>query len=122
MVSMDSLSPEREKEIIDKIANYIVDSGMEASAILFLESVKPIAYFGGQFATLTLGPFLLILGKWGEEAIALLQSRGNAERLLQRIEVLAKEKKDKKVESTPSTIVKKPLLQRIRDFFTMRTS
>ncbi len=105
------LSPERQKELIDKIAKYIVDYRMETPAILFLESVKPLAFVGGQLATFYLAPFLPLVGRWGEEAIALLQSRENVERLLQRIEELIK----KEEEPVQSTKEKKPLLKRIKE-------
>ncbi|KPV64657.1 MAG: hypothetical protein AOA65_0872 [Candidatus Bathyarchaeota archaeon BA1] len=110
-----SLSPEREKELIDKIAKYIVDYGMETPAILFLESVKPLAFVGGQLTLFYLAPFLPLVGRWGEEAITLLQSRENVERLLQRVEELIKEKEERPVQQpVQSTKEKRPLLQRIK--------
>ena len=90
MVASQELTQEREKELIEKISNYIVDNHMETPAILFLESMKPLAYIGGQMAILYLTPFLDILDKWSEEGIALFQKRENIELILKKIEEIVK--------------------------------
>jgi hypothetical protein len=85
------LTPEREKELIDKIAKRIVDHHMETPTILFLESFKPLSFVAGQFGLVYLGPLTPLLGAWSEEGIALLQKKENVERLLKRIEELSDE-------------------------------
>jgi len=88
-----TLTPEREEQLIDKIAKTVVDRHMEAPTILFLESVKPLSFVAGQIGTVYLSPLTSLLGSWSEEGLALLRKRENAERLLRKIEELSKEKK-----------------------------
>ncbi len=87
------ISPEREKELIDKIARFITDRHMQTPAILFLESFKPLSFVVGQFGMAYLGPFIPFFGRWGNEGLTLLQKRENVEQLLQRIEELSQSEK-----------------------------
>jgi len=86
------LSPERKKELIDKIASWIVENHWETAAILFLESFKPMRIMGSQFAIFFGAPWLPLFGGWGTDAIALLQDKDSLENLLKRIEELTKER------------------------------
>ena len=86
------LTPERETELIEKIAKRVVDHHMETPTILFLETFKPLSFVASQFGTVYLGPLTPLLGAWSEEGLALLQKKENVERLLQKIEELSLEK------------------------------
>jgi len=107
------------KEMIDKIARFIVDKGMETPAILFLESIKPLSYMGSQLTLFTIGPFLTLLGEYeerGYEFIKLFEKGENIEYLIQCIEALIKEEKDaeksapeKKIRIRDSAIIQKLL-------------
>ena len=90
-----TLTPEREAQLIDKIAGSIVDRHMEAPAILFLESIKPLSFVAGQLGVVYLGQLTSFLGPWSQEGLALFQKRENVERLLQRIEELSRERQKK---------------------------
>jgi hypothetical protein len=46
----DKLLPEKEDEIIEKVARRIVNSGSAAVALMFLEMYKPAAIFWGGMA------------------------------------------------------------------------
>jgi len=83
------LTPEREEELIDKIARRVVNHHMETPTILFLESFKPLSSVAGQLGLVYLGPLTPLLGSWSEEGMALLQKKENLERLLRRIEELS---------------------------------
>jgi len=85
------LTPERETELIEKIAKRVVNHRMETPAILFLETFRPLSFVASQFGTVYLGPLTPLLGSWSEEGLALLQKRENIERLIRKIEELSQE-------------------------------
>src|SRR5437867_10334765 len=80
------LTPHQE-EIIDRLAVKVVEWRMSVPAVLFLESVKPLNYIGSQvlvfFAPIANSLFTV---KDYDELVALMEERGNIERLLKRIE------------------------------------
>lgn len=88
---MESSDPEK---IIEEIARKIVDRGLEAPVIFFLEMNKPISRLMGQSVLLTV-PFLApFLGLDRIEKYAtLLQEREKVERLIERIEELSQRPK-----------------------------
>lgn len=104
------LDPERKKYLIEKIASIIVKYEMETPAILFLESLKPVAYMGAQLALPFFAPYMGLLGKddeiVGNELIALFMERGNVELILKKIEDLSPltkpKPKSKNSEQSPS--------------------
>ena len=83
------LTPEREMELIEKIAKRVVDHHMETPTLLFLETFKPLSFVASQFGIVYLGPLTPLFGSWSEEGLALLQKRENVERLLRKIEELS---------------------------------
>lgn len=87
---VEQLTPERERELIDAIAQRIVNYGLEVPAVLFIELHKPLAYLMGQ-GLLVAFPFLAPF--FGTKAIydvsALLSSPNGLEALVRRIEELA---------------------------------
>jgi hypothetical protein len=89
------VSEEEEEEIIENIAQQIHELKMEEAAILFLETHKPLAYIGGEFATIFLSPYLPMLGRQmgmrGEKIIRIFRKQENVEKLVQRLEELARE-------------------------------
>ena len=86
------LSPEKEEEYINRVAEYIVKSGMEMPARIFLTGVKPMSYVGSQLATAYFGPLASILGDWTDDILVLSYKRENIDRIVQRIEQLSLEK------------------------------
>ena len=55
------LTPERKKELIDKIANEIVKRGLETPAIMFLETIKPLSWIGAELSIAYVMPCLFNL-------------------------------------------------------------
>jgi len=88
---------DKDKEIIDKVAEKIVNSDMQGFAIFLLQTLKPVYFLGGELATFFLAPYLTLLDERGFEFIDTFQKRENIDILLNRIEELEKSK-DKKNE------------------------
>lgn len=87
------LTLERAKQLIEKLAVWVVEHGLETPAILFLESMKPVTFIGSQFFLMYGVPaFGLVLDERMTSEFALLfEDRANVEALIQRIEGLARE-------------------------------
>lgn len=90
------VTPEDEEEMIRKVAEQIHKYGMEVAAILMLESVKPLAYIGGQMGRFFVAPFLPAFGEkiglGGEKFLTTFEKRENVEKLIVMLEKLAEEK------------------------------
>jgi len=83
-------------KLVDDFARAIVRRGLEAPAIMFLEMNKPLSYIAGQgviVATPLIAPLVGAdrMGRFSR----FLQSPDNIERLIQRIEELVEEKKER---------------------------
>lgn len=78
-----------EDQLIDRVATSIVDRGLTAPAILFLESVGPMNFLASQ-AMLFFGPMAqLVLPHRDYDTLqGLLERRVSIERILERIEAL----------------------------------
>lgn len=76
-------------EILDKMANFVVEKDLAVVAIMFLESIRPLHYLGGQ-AIIFFEPFLSIL--INEQKIVLfreaMEDRRYLEYLINKIEEL----------------------------------
>jgi len=81
------ISPERKSEIIEKLAQEIVDRRLSVPTIFFLETVKPLSFLGSQVMVF-LEPVVqsIFNFKSYKEVSLLLERRENVEILLQRIE------------------------------------
>ena len=96
---LDELSPEREKEIIDKVAKLVVDNGIANLAGI----ITPAYDYGFVYAPniltttamLELFPFSSLFGNLGTDFCVFLQSDpgGNMERIMDRVRELNEEKK-----------------------------
>ncbi|MDM7460741.1 MAG: hypothetical protein P3X24_003710 [bacterium] len=90
----EPLSEARKQELIDALAHQVVQRGLSAPAVLFLELHKPFAFIGSQ-AGVVFAPFLAPL--LGFERVdtytQLLGERENWDRLIERIEELNEERK-----------------------------
>jgi len=114
------ISPEREKELIEKISNSIVKSGYEDLAILTLSMFEPFAYIWLQSLTMIYGVYTLFIPNTGStimEIVALLQKRENYERLIERLSELKAEKEDLKRKERSRTGKKMTILEKIAEFF-----
>ena len=88
--------PEEEVDaIILETAKRIKKYGMEMAAIMALESLKPLAYVGGELTRLTFSPFFPILGAnidlWGEKLINVFEDRDNINKLILLLETITDE-------------------------------
>lgn len=80
-------SPERQKELLVKIADQIVKRKMTTPAILFFESVKPLSFVGSQ-ALVFLQPIIqaFLNRREYDEIVLMMEERENVEKLLLEIE------------------------------------
>lgn len=82
-----------EQELIDKIAGKIVSRRLSVPAVLFMEVLKPLSFFGAQTLNF-FGPIIESLLKKENryyDFTEFLEKRENIERILQRIEELENE-------------------------------
>jgi hypothetical protein len=80
-------SPERQKELLEKIAHQIVKRKLTTPAIMFFESVKPLSFVGSQ-GMVFLQPFVqaFLNRKEYDEITLMMEERENVEKLLYEIE------------------------------------
>jgi len=95
------LSPEREKELIEEIANYFHKFGMGTTTILFMESFRGLERITSQMGRVFIGPFFSVFGiHKADEIFALMEKRGNYEKIIDLIEELVNEEKKKEKEES----------------------
>lgn len=80
-------------ELVEKIANKVVEIGMEAPAILALETARPLSFIGSQMGRAMIAPWFGVFG-WDAMTKAdiymeVFEDRKNVEKLVRRIEELA---------------------------------
>lgn len=80
-------------ELIEKIAKKVVDIGMEAPAILALETARPLSFIGSQMGRAMIAPWFGIFG-WdamtkADNIMEAFEDKMNVKKLVQRIEELA---------------------------------
>lgn len=86
---------EVEREVLDKLASFVVERGLEAPAVAFLEAHRPLAGIGGH-AILMASPFLgPIVGMPKVEALyRALSKPGGMDYLIERIEELSRGRRE----------------------------
>ena len=87
----DDLPPEKEEELIDKIADFFVRKRLGLFALMALESGGTLTSMFADFWLWLYGPYLEFLVM--DEVSALLRKKGNSEKLIARIEELEDKKK-----------------------------
>jgi len=103
MASKGSDISSKENELIEKVAQFIVDSEMEAPAIILLQTVKPLVTIGGELGYFFLAPFLPLLEDKGYDFLDTFEKRENIEKLIRTVERRTKEKsKEKEKAQRPS--------------------
>ena len=115
-------SPERQAELLQKIADQVVKRKLTVPAIMFLESVKPLSFIGSQGLVFFQPIVQAVLNrKEYDEITLMMEQRENVEKLLVEIEKQEAdwqqreqaEKKAAKVKRTAEG--KKTLWQRLRE-------
>lgn len=86
------LTPEEEEKLIENIAKLVVDKGLEAPAVMFLEATRPLSFIASQFAIVALGPLQWLFELEGPKYTGLFMKRENVGRIIERIEELSKGK------------------------------
>lgn len=84
------LTEEEEQKLINNIAKIVVDKGLEAPAIMFLETTRPLSFVASQLAIVALGPFQWLFGLEGPKYTSLFMKKENVSRILDRIDELSK--------------------------------
>lgn len=105
--SKDTVIPEKEMEMIDKFAQWIVDSELEAPSLTLLHMIKPLARIGGDLAYFYLGAFIPLLDNYGYDFLDTFEKRENVELLMQKVDRLSRKRDKKKREKNgPSLFYK----------------
>lgn len=91
----EELTDEQRDTILERIAQAVVQRGMAAPAVLFLELNKPLSFVASQ-SLIVLTPFLApFVGIDNVHRYSrLLEKRENVERLIERIEQLEHERQE----------------------------
>jgi hypothetical protein len=99
-VSEEPALSEADQALLDRMASWIAERGLETPALLFLESVRPLSFVGSQ-ALVFLGPFAHALFQTPEydRLARLLERRENLERLVRAIETAADRREDARREA-----------------------
>lgn len=80
------ITPEREEEVLSRLAQLIVSHRLGTLAILFLQTYKPLAWLGGTYVLMYIAPFLPFFEREGEELTQVLGKIENIEVLITKIE------------------------------------
>ena len=88
--SADEQRTDRQRQLLQTVADKLIQRRLEAPAILFLESVKPLSFIASQ-GLIVLGPLLqpLLSVKDYDLLTEALESRENVEWLIRRLNKLA---------------------------------
>lgn len=86
------LNPEEEDRLIGNIAKRVVDYGLEAPAIMFLEVFRPLSFIASQLAIVVLGPLQWLFELEGPKYTGLFMKKENVGKLIDSIEGLSKPK------------------------------
>jgi hypothetical protein len=123
--SIAGLPPEKENEMIEKLAKRIVDAGFGEMAVMALQSVGPLSFAATQVGLVAGSPILMTLDMMGFKVYEYAglfaessRSRVNMERLIKRIEELMEmAKEERKTEKETRKGQRESWLKRLRDFF-----
>jgi hypothetical protein len=89
------ISEERGEEIVELIANRIVDNRMEAAAMLFLIPLRPISPIVSQLTLLPFAPLLEAFDIPGFDYVSFMNESDNVQELVKRVEDKAKMRDEK---------------------------
>jgi len=80
-------------ELVERIAQRVVDTGMGMMAIVLLESLKPLSFIGSSMLVFARPIFNVFLDSEAyDRFIELVEDRNNIDRLVDRIEQLQDER------------------------------
>lgn len=114
------VTPEEEEEIIKRVAYKINEYGMNAAAIMMLQTFKPMAYISGQTGRFFISPILYGLGEkisvQAEKLFIVFENRDNIEKLIRMLEQMTEEEEMKKREESEKTDKQKAVGEPRRKF------
>ena len=84
------LSAEEEDRLIGNIARAVVDYGLEAPAIMFLEVCRPLSFIASQLSIVVLGPLQSLFQLETPKYTGLFMKKENVGKIIERIEGLSK--------------------------------
>ena len=87
------LTEDEEERLIGNIARTVVDYGLEAPAIMFLEACRPLSFIASQLAIVALGPLQWLFQFESPKYTGLFMKKENVGRIIERIEGLSKKPK-----------------------------
>jgi len=106
-MSFKRLTSEQERALIDRVANYIANSGFDVPIQILLEAFKPVSFVTSQWGIFYLGPFIgLSKGDWEETAqnlVRLFENEENISRIIKRVQEIKEQNETnlRLVEPTP---------------------
>ena len=92
MSSEDTTISEKELALIDSFAEKIVNSELDAPALVLLQILRPISRIGGDLAYFYLGAFIPLLDNHGYDFLDTFEKKENVELLMEKVEHLGKER------------------------------
>jgi hypothetical protein len=103
------LEPEERDRILDRVAHEVTRRGLEVPAILALEMHRPLTFLGSQ-ALVVFTPMLAPAFGIGnlQKLSKLLEERENLDRLIERIEELAAERRRPREEANDGATDSRP--------------
>lgn len=101
--SQDIDIPDKEMEMIDKMAQWIVEQELEAPSLTLLQIIRPITRIGGDLAYFYLGAFIPLLDNYGYDFIDTFEKKENVELLMEKVDRLSRKRdKEKRKKQGPS--------------------
>lgn len=98
----EAVVSEKEMEMIDKMAQWIVDSELEAPSLTLLHMIRPLARIGGDLAYFYLGAFIPLLDNYGYDFLDTFEKRENVELLMQKVDRMSRERdREKRLKNGP---------------------
>jgi molybdopterin converting factor small subunit len=117
MYGYQPISPDEEEKLIKKVGDLLHKKGLSTTAVLFLQSSKPLIFIGGELGRFFVTPFLSLfqenLDIKSEKFLRTLDRRENVEKLILYLEKLEKNLENEKKEKNQ----KKSYIEKIRSFF-----
>ena len=86
------LTAEEEERLIDNIAKTVVDYGLEAPAVMFLEATRPLSFIASQLAIVALWPLQSLFQLQAPKYTGLFMKKENVGKIIERIEGLSRPK------------------------------
>lgn len=90
----EDLPPEEEEKLIQAMAKYLIDHKLDTMFLMVIQSGGPLTTMFSEFWMGLYGPYLDFFGV--DKYMALMRKRKNVEKLINMLEKVQDEKKEKK--------------------------